>query len=1256
MAPPALAYVETEVVGFTLQGRKDRERLTIPDLDVVPAAGGRRLLPLLRLLEALHWETVEHDRHVSFQPEGSAQVVLDPVRGEVTIDGESRQLEVREAISDVTNRREIYIAPEEAAAILGFELTWHQENYGFFATTERSLAIWKVEKGLSLFAIKTEEISSNLPEAHPVVGPRSRYVNLDFIRLQGRANWNAVSEYSQGDLVADSLEQTFWGDFLKGRYKVRFSEAPLTWGGSGLNGTDAAFRVPWGEVEYRWDLSQVVVGDSVFGLNDLTFPSVRITGLRFNGLLGVDGRLGESDRSGRGTNLSFNRPLGFSGHARVGSKVSLIVNGLAVETVEVLTSLPDEAGVGLFSFNAIQVAPGSLNEIRIVIIDPDGIETVVEKKIVGSSSLMPKGAVAYLGGVGTYREPDEWFSRGLFAGTRLLYGLGASATFGATVAYQEDFFDPEISFANPSGERPYPVSSSHAGAQLVWQPFDRALLSGDISWATPEYTAQADKRTGLAWRVNADLLPVKSLQLHGRYFVYEPDFFDGQSRNLRDKQGYVLHGSVSPLAGLEFSAATARVEDNVQGDLPETRAVDIQHAAILTQAVPRSTCTVAYDRLAPSWGEETQQLASIEVRGSPVPAWSFYGYYSTGDDVSLGENTDFLDGLRLPAISLAETRHASASLSRELPWGGSLQLQYRNANYEERVSLVHSTGSFFGATLLMRTEVGRDLENEDYIFEHRAEYPLPGFGGSRLQAQARYDRDVWSVGISFTLLEIFRNDAVPPRRVRGARFDPETGSVAGSVFVDANANAVRDPGEPGLDNIKVFLDGIRTEYTDDRGAFLFPAISGKGAGKVFIDAKELPATYLCTHCLQKYRAEAGRVVEVHFGVAPANTVSGTVLCRGTSGAVAPLSGLRVVITPRAGKEPAATSITAGDGSYYLGNILPGAYLVRVDPDTIPGGIRPAEAETAVDLAPAVEPQDVEGVDIILESFNETPVTEDISAVTSRNSPIAIMLSASDKERDALTFSVVDGPEHGTLTGRAPRLTYVPEADFAGTDVFSFTASDGTSTSTPSSVSVTVQPNRAPEAVDDAARTTAGVVIAIAVLDNDKDPDGDALEVTAALSGANGTVTYSSSGVRYAPKAGFVGDDAFAYTAGDGRGGSSPAIVRVKVAAAAPSMHVANISKWLVNEMSAVYAKARVLVVDNQGLPVQGVAVYAIWSDAVAGSAEAVTNARGTAVLSSPRIAEASEKRFVISVTGLARDGWRYDQSADVESRDSIWGP
>jgi len=63
-----------------------------------------------------------------------------------------------------------------------------------------------------------------------------------------------------------------------------------------------------------------------------------------------------------------------------------------------------------------------------------------------------------------------------------------------------------------------------------------------------------------------------------------------------------------------------------------------------------------------------------------------------------------------------------------------------------------------------------------------------------------------------------------------------------------------------------------------------------------------------------------------------------------------------------------------------------------------------------------------------------------------------------------------------------------------------------------------------------------------VLENDSDPEGDALSITGVTQGFNGSVSHTGSSLSYTPKAGGVGSYSYSYS--DGRGGTATATVSI----------------------------------------------------------------------------------------------------------------
>ena len=48
-----------------------------------------------------------------------------------------------------------------------------------------------------------------------------------------------------------------------------------------------------------------------------------------------------------------------------------------------------------------------------------------------------------------------------------------------------------------------------------------------------------------------------------------------------------------------------------------------------------------------------------------------------------------------------------------------------------------------------------------------------------------------------------------------------------------------------------------------------------------------------------------------------------------------------------------------------------------------------------------------------------------SLATGTDTPLPVLLTGSDVEGDPITYSVVDPPKYGTLSGSPPHLTYTP---------------------------------------------------------------------------------------------------------------------------------------------------------------------------------------------------------------------------------------
>ncbi len=95
------------------------------------------------------------------------------------------------------------------------------------------------------------------------------------------------------------------------------------------------------------------------------------------------------------------------------------------------------------------------------------------------------------------------------------------------------------------------------------------------------------------------------------------------------------------------------------------------------------------------------------------------------------------------------------------------------------------------------------------------------------------------------------------------------------------------------------------------------------------------------------------------------------------------------------------------------------------------------------------------VDITVLPVNDAPVAIPQTLSTWKNGSLALTLEATDVDGDALSFSLLSLPAHGTLSGVAPHLLYTPALGYTGADGFSFVANDGMLDSQPALVGITV---------------------------------------------------------------------------------------------------------------------------------------------------------------------------------------------------------
>jgi RHS repeat-associated protein len=176
-----------------------------------------------------------------------------------------------------------------------------------------------------------------------------------------------------------------------------------------------------------------------------------------------------------------------------------------------------------------------------------------------------------------------------------------------------------------------------------------------------------------------------------------------------------------------------------------------------------------------------------------------------------------------------------------------------------------------------------------------------------------------------------------------------------------------------------------------------------------------------------------------------------------------------------------------------------------------------------------------------------PVAVAQSVTTDEDAAVSLVLSGTDADGDALTFTVVTSPSRGVLTGTAPNLTYTPNPNAHGTDRFTFKVNDGRTDSSVAAVTVLVRPvNDVPVAAAQTVAVAIGAARSITLAGSDV--DGDALSFAVVTPPTQGVLSGTAPNLTYTANPNATGADNFTFKVNDGRVDSPVATVAIEFGA------------------------------------------------------------------------------------------------------------
>ncbi len=178
----------------------------------------------------------------------------------------------------------------------------------------------------------------------------------------------------------------------------------------------------------------------------------------------------------------------------------------------------------------------------------------------------------------------------------------------------------------------------------------------------------------------------------------------------------------------------------------------------------------------------------------------------------------------------------------------------------------------------------------------------------------------------------------------------------------------------------------------------------------------------------------------------------------------------------------------------------------------------------------------------------------IDTLTEEETPVEICLEDYIDAFEIGSVVIVTQPDNGTAgsSENANCVIYDPDLDFTGEDTFTVDVCNAQSSCIPVNINIEVTPVPDPPiAVDDIVSTLVNTPIVIEVLENDSDPDGDAITGVVIIDGpfvegATATVDFGLLNVNYVPATDFIGTDSFQYLITDPTGRTDTAWVFITI--------------------------------------------------------------------------------------------------------------
>lgn len=226
------------------------------------------------------------------------------------------------------------------------------------------------------------------------------------------------------------------------------------------------------------------------------------------------------------------------------------------------------------------------------------------------------------------------------------------------------------------------------------------------------------------------------------------------------------------------------------------------------------------------------------------------------------------------------------------------------------------------------------------------------FGGMRSTSQVTATPEGLGRGYQYVQGTVLWDEA--SARVRAGNMPRvERSGVAGVVYLDENGNGHRDPGEPGLEGVRVIIEG-RSVTTGADGHYYLDDLVPWESTRISVQQTSLPHP-LWTPAVGSVDVPLApsSVRRVDLGVVRGGEVRGRIVRAGPDGRDQGVPGVPILLIDLKHPERTVEVPTFSDGTFYAMGIRPGGYEIRVTPGSLRGlGLEPDFPRRAVVIDPA----------------------------------------------------------------------------------------------------------------------------------------------------------------------------------------------------------------------------------------------------------------------------------------------------------------